>query len=119
MTGLVWEKGGSPDYMSSKYVQSYIQELNREKFAGFDDWRLPTLEELASLLESEKVDGLFIDPLFDRNQECWTADKTTSDGAWLVGFNSGYVYRGLFGQLLLRSCCTLPDNVGHLIIWLI
>ncbi|MCP4105654.1 MAG: DUF1566 domain-containing protein [Desulfobacteraceae bacterium] len=83
VTGLVWEKAGSSNTMSLSYAQSYIQSLNQKKFAGYSDWRLPTLEEIASLLES----GLFIDHLFDGKQWwCWTADKRAYSGAWGVDF---------------------------------
>ncbi len=93
MTGLMWQKSGSDNYMKYDKAQSYIDGLNRDKFAGCNDWRLPTLEELASLLESRKVDGLYIDPLFDRTQRwCWTADTRASEGAWYVNFNYGDVY---------------------------
>ncbi len=92
VTGLMWEKSGSSNYMLFKDAQGYIQGLNQKKFAGFDDWRLPTLEELASLLESEEVDDLFIDPLFDRKQwGCWTSDKYASGVAWRVLFHLGVV----------------------------
>ncbi len=93
MTGLVWEKSGSDDQMAHGRAQAYIDDLNRKKFAGYNDWRLPTLEELASLLENKKMDGLYIDPVFDKNQEwCWTADKRIYGGAWYVTFGQGYVY---------------------------
>ncbi len=94
VTGLVWEKSGSPYSMPFSESQDYIDGLNKKKFAGYDDWRLPTLEELASLLENKKVDGLYIDPLFDRKQKwCWTADTRASGGAWNVYFRYGYVDR--------------------------
>ncbi len=90
VTGLVWEKAGS-HHMPFNKAQGYIDGLNKKKFAGFDDWRLPTLEKLASLLENKKVDDFFIDPLFDRKQRwCWTSDKA-SGGAWNVYFLSGNV----------------------------
>ena len=69
-TGLMWQKGGSNKKLSlvtdsKNNVISYIEELNSRRFAGFLDWRLPTTEECASLLESKKTNqNLHIDPVF-------------------------------------------------------
>ncbi|MCP4105078.1 MAG: DUF1566 domain-containing protein [Desulfobacteraceae bacterium] len=100
VTGLIWQKSGSEEWIGLDKTQIYIDDLNRRKFAGYDDWRLPTLEELASLFENEKVDGLHINPLFDGEQRwCWSADKVASGakvasgGAWYVYFSLGNVNR--------------------------
>ncbi|MCP4105054.1 MAG: DUF1566 domain-containing protein [Desulfobacteraceae bacterium] len=92
VTGLMWEKSGSDNYMNYDNARAYIDDLNRRKFAGHNDWRLPTLEELASLLENKRIDDCYIDPVFDCEVFwCWSADKTASGGAWYVDFSSGYV----------------------------
>ncbi len=91
-TGLMWQKSGSENRMKYYNVQSYIDDLNHQKFASYDDWRLPTIKELASLLENRDVDGLYlhIDPVFDRKQtNCW-ADKSLIK-ARLVTFKFGRV----------------------------
>ena len=99
-TGLMWQKAGSEKYIDYPAARKYIQELNRKRFAGYDDWRLPTIPELMSLLELEKQsNGLYINPIFDSTQQwCWSADlrqtkdEGSSGSAWRVSFNYGDVY---------------------------
>lgn len=90
-TGLMWHHSGSEQYMKYDKVQSWIQELNRQKYAGFSDWRLPTLEEVASLMESqESRDALYIDPIFSKDQNhTWTADIYDKNRAWAVDIFGG------------------------------
>lgn len=102
-TGLMWHQSGSDKYVSWKGgAKKWIDKLNKEGYAGFHDWRLPTVEEAASLLESEKKNGnLHIDPVFDKKQwSIWTRDSHISDdslflnGAWRVSFSDGIVSWG-------------------------
>ncbi|HJN67852.1 MAG TPA: hypothetical protein QF602_00170, partial [Candidatus Marinimicrobia bacterium] len=48
----------------------------------------PTLEEAASLLESNKRNDLYIDPVFSKKQRwIWTGDKFEIKGRWDVHFD--------------------------------
>lgn len=91
-SGLMWQQGGSSNWMKYEDAQKYIEQLNREKFAGYNDWRLPTLEEAMSLMERERKNGdLYIDPVFDAKQRwIWTADRHSASRAWFVFFLNGY-----------------------------
>ncbi|MCU0645143.1 MAG: DUF1566 domain-containing protein, partial [bacterium] len=98
-SGLMWQQGGSSDSMLFKKTKSWIAELNRQRYAGFSDWRLPTLEEAMSLMEPDKMNGdLYIDPIFDSNQRwIWTCDlEQGGSSAWVVGFDDGRCYYGQF-----------------------
>jgi hypothetical protein len=97
-TGLMWEGGGSPSARIFKRSKFYVRKLNEDKFAGYSDWRLPTVEELASLLKKDDNNGIHIDPLFDTKQKsCWSSDKgppffsSASDApqVWHVNFREG------------------------------
>ena len=88
--GLMWQQSGSSNYMNSADVKNYIHDLNVQRFVGYNDWHLPTLEEVMSLMESKKYGNLYIDPLFDQTQwRIWTADKTSAGLTWAVSFLSG------------------------------
>jgi len=97
-TGLMWEGGGSPSARIFERSKFYVRKLNEDKFAGYSDWRLPTVEEIASLLKKDDNNGIHIDPLFDTKQKsCWSSDKGPpswrgggdSPQAWHVNFREG------------------------------
>jgi hypothetical protein len=90
-TGLMWQQSGASNNMAYTGAEKYIRDLNAKRFAGFNDWRLPTLEEAMSLMESRKLrDDLYIDPVFDKTQWwIWTADKESAGRAWYVPFSHG------------------------------
>jgi len=92
-TGLMWQKSGTDKYIKYEEAKDYIRELNRKGFAGYSDWRLPTVDELKTLLKPKGMNGdLYIDPIFDNKQiYCWTSDQRASDGAWYVYFGYGNV----------------------------
>ena len=78
VTGLMWQKGGSSSEMSFFTAGKYVEELNSRRFGGYGNWRLPTMEELCSLLEeTANPSGKFVDTLFDPAQDiCWSADES-------------------------------------------
>jgi len=95
-TGLMWHQSGSDAEMNWQDAKQWVIDLNTNKYAGFDDWRLPTVEEAASLLAPSKNESdLYIDDIFDIKQiGIWTGDENDSasylDGAWGVRFSGGY-----------------------------
>jgi hypothetical protein len=101
-TGLMWQKEGSSGALDNNGAHSYVEQLNRQRFAGYYDWRMPTIEELASLLERTKPKGVHMDPLFDSRQvSCWSADKGEGvnaflSGAWIVNFGQGQILEADF-----------------------
>ena len=95
-TGLMWQQGGSRRKMSFDNAELWIKKLNRKGYAGYHDWRLPTLEEAMSLMEPEEMNkDMHIDPRFDRKQKrIWASDIAGTDRhpyqswfAWMVYFN--------------------------------
>ena len=93
-TGLVWHQNGSEKFMKKDKMAEWIDELNLQGYAGYKDWRLPTAEEAASLLEpEEKYGGLFVNTVFDKKQTwLWTGDDYQSDSVWVISTCYGSVF---------------------------
>ncbi len=105
-TGLMWHQSGSLEdlYWKNKRwddALEWMQKLNSKGYAGFYDWRLPTVEEAASLMESgESIEHyeseLRIDKIFDKFQcSIWTVDHNGSDTVWKIDFKYGSIKPGL------------------------
>lgn len=94
-TGLMWQQAHRVPYGTLSEAKQYIQQLNAENFAGYSDWRLPTLEECASLMSSQKnKDGLFSSPLFTPRLWLWTCDvRDTKSG---LVWNANLLYGSVF-----------------------
>jgi tetratricopeptide (TPR) repeat protein len=93
-TGLMWHQSGSEKWMNWKNARKWIKKLNESVYADYRDWRLPTIEEAASLLESSERNGnLYLDPVFSNEQKwIWSGDKMTNlEFAWRVRFLYGDV----------------------------
>jgi hypothetical protein len=91
-TRLMWQQDGSPASMTWPDAVKYVQEINQEGFAGHSDWRLPTVEELASVMERSWLnDDLFLDPVFGSGQKyCWSVDTKGVERAWKSNFHLGF-----------------------------
>jgi len=90
---LMWQQGGSEEGYKFQDVVDYIADLNQSRFSGYDDWRLPTLEEAMSLMEPARKNDLYINPIFDSKQDwIWTSDQSKAKGVllhWAVDFSDG------------------------------
>ena len=105
-TNLMWQKSGSQKRMNIKRAKRYIKVLNMDIYAGYSDWRIPTVEELAPLLAREEAAGVHLNPVFLNTQfRCWTVDGCEpryphQDGAWIVNFKTGEVAKSYWHKQL-------------------
>lgn len=72
ITGLTWTKSpdtdrdGDIDYddkLLYSETQAYADQLNAEEFGGYNDWRLPSIKELYSLMNFDGTDPSGPDPV--------------------------------------------------------
>jgi hypothetical protein len=118
-TGLAWQKAGPDKDLMYEEAQAYMGQLNRDKFGGYTDWRLPTVEELLSLLAPKNwpqssndlyLNPIFVIPAYVEYPWYWSADIYQTKGessfraAWDVSFGNGNVHsRELFSNLYVRA----------------
>ncbi|NOG82300.1 MAG: DUF1566 domain-containing protein [Planctomycetes bacterium] len=89
-TGLMWHQSGSKSHTKWENAKKWVEDLNSKGYAGYQDWRLPTVDEAVSLLQADKKsNNLYIVPIFDKNQlYIWTGDGFLKHAAWVVSFRS-------------------------------
>jgi len=89
-TNLMWQQSGSIERFDFNKLHYQIRQLNLYGYGGFDDWRIPTIEEAMSLMESKLYGELFIDSVFDETQKyIWTSDREKQNFSWNVSYNDG------------------------------
>jgi len=93
-TGLLWERGGSPYALTHAGALAYAERLNAEEFAGRTGWRLPTVDELSTLLLPEPdLRQLCLAGAFAQAQRrLWSADRKSFMAAWYADAEHGFVW---------------------------
>jgi hypothetical protein len=106
-TRLMWQSDGI-DIGSIRHIQRGVEELNGKEFAGFSDWRLPTMEEAMSLMEPERNGkGIYLHPGFSKEQPfIFVAAQRKPGGYWFVDFKQGRAF---------WSSGTIPGGFGRLV----
>jgi len=92
-TELMWHRSGSEKELNFQEAEEWLIELNAKEFAGYYNWRLPTLEEGTMLLkENKSKNRMFISDLFSSKQnKIWTGDCFGISERWFISFFYGSI----------------------------
>jgi hypothetical protein len=90
-TDLIWQK----DYTTGltwEQAMEYAMDMNSKKYGGHDDWRLPTIEELATLINYQRYNPTSDFPGMPSSY-FWSSSSFAyyASDAWYVDGYDGYV----------------------------
>lgn len=105
-TGLMWQRAGL-DITSVLSMKRKIEELNKDGFAGFHDWRMPTMEEAMSIMDKEvNSKDIHLNLCFSKEQPFIFVDAQRKPGGyWYVDYKHGRAF---------WSSGTIPGGFGRL-----
>ncbi|MFO1476919.1 MAG: DUF1566 domain-containing protein [Verrucomicrobiota bacterium] len=67
-TGLEWARDDSGKGLNWREALAWVQQMNRDHYLGHDDWRLPNIKELQSIVDysrsPDSTHSAAIDPVF-------------------------------------------------------
>jgi len=116
--GQSWVEGQCSGEASTMSWQDALAAASSSRFAGHQDWRVPNVRELRSIVELCRVGLAINQTLFagTEGKEFWTATPSTAvpGAAWFVDFHQGMSYsnggKGASKGVRLVRTSTLQDS---------
>ena len=123
-TDLMWMQAGSAEGMDWEAALAYAQSQNEVNYLGYNDWRLPNVKELQSIVDysyapdaqDAAYDGPALDPMFSVSEitnEISVADYPYERGLYLVSkidivsISPNWIRSGAFLCLLCSTVSSL------------
>ncbi len=91
--GLLWQRRGAEFPVTWQQAQDYVEYLCSNNWQGHSTWRLPTIEELFSLLRPPTlVRDFCYESYFAKDIHwIWSCDTSTKQKAWTVDIQESYI----------------------------
>lgn len=93
LRGRIWEQSGSEYPLTRQEARTYVHTRNTTSVARAAKWRLPTVNELLTLIvPPDSARQMCQSPLFDADRcQLWSADWRTQLEGWYVDTELGFV----------------------------
>jgi len=127
LTGLMFTKDGNlTDVKTWQGAIDYVAYLNSSNYLGFNDWRLPNINELKSLLNTEETDSsVWLNTQGFTNIQSngyWSSTSASgsasgsdeASAAWYINMLDGGVYSGKKNPIYYDDDRVYYDNKSYL-----
>ncbi len=91
--GLMWQDSPATANLKGDWEEA-MDYCKRLELEGYNDWRLPKVKELYTLIDPNREDPAAIEHIrFVDSEDYWSASECVADlsDAWLVYFEDGVV----------------------------
>jgi Protein of unknown function (DUF1566)/Secretion system C-terminal sorting domain len=118
-TGLMWQQGDSEAGLNWEEALAWVEQKNSETFLVYDDWRLPNVKELQSIVDYSRAPAITNSPAINelfRYSEITDEGNETNYPFYWSGTthanmqNGGYASYVCFGEAL--GWMEMPPNSG-------
>jgi hypothetical protein len=104
-TGLTWQRQHFNNAMIWEDALSRCENL---ELGGYNDWRLPTVKELETILDERRLQPTIDIVAFPNTPAAWfwscTAIQYPPNESWSVSFTDGYASIHAFSEMQLVRC---------------
>jgi len=91
-TGLIWQRKGNGLPVNRAVADSFIEILNDKKKSGISTWRLPTVNELLTLVQNPGLpyNSCPNDVWQEERHWYWSCDRRSENTSWYINTRLGY-----------------------------
>jgi serine/threonine-protein kinase len=91
-TGIIWQRNDFGYPVNRQEADEVISAMNTRRFGGLSCWRLPTVNELLSLVSGSTLtaDDCHPDTPDTSRNWYWSCDRRSEQTSWYVNIRPGY-----------------------------
>jgi len=91
-TGLIWQRGDNIFPVNRDAADAFIKTLNSTQKSGISTWRLPTVNELLTLVNDPRLpdSSCANDVWLGDRHWYWSCDRRSENSSWYINISLGY-----------------------------